>query len=146
MPRPVHDPALEALAPALGGKLPVVLETAGAVEIRRALAIARELALDPIIGGGIEADQVAGDLKAAGARVIYSLNYPTRPKTLAPDADEPLRVIRQRADAPRIPAALARAGIPFAFKSGGLKEPADFLKNASRRSRPGSPPRRPSGR
>ena len=139
MARPIHDPGLEALQPAVGRKLPVVFEADGRVEIRRALALARELGLDAIIGNGVEADQVAADLAAAGARVIYSLNYPTRPRTLAPDADEPLRLLRQRADAPKVPAALARAGVPFAFKSGGLKDPADFVKNAARAVKAGLP-------
>lgn len=138
--RPVHDPALEALQPALGGKLPVIFDAASAVEIRRALNLARELKLDPVIAGGLEADQVAADLKAAGARVIYTLNFPVRLRLLAPDADEPLRVIRQRADAPKVPGALARAGVPFAFKSGGLREPADFLRNAARAVKAGLQP------
>ena len=36
-----------------------------------------------------EADQVVTDLKAANARVILSLDFPTRSISLAPDADEP---------------------------------------------------------
>ena len=48
-----------------------------------------------------EADQVAADLKAANARVIVSLNFPKRPETLAPDADESLSTLRARANAPK---------------------------------------------
>ncbi|HXH05708.1 MAG TPA: hypothetical protein VNI83_03865, partial [Vicinamibacterales bacterium] len=87
--RPAHDPALEALGPALAGRLPVVFDAQRVREILRALRMAAEFNLDPIIAGGLEADQVAADLKARKARVIYSLNYPTRPRSLAPDADEP---------------------------------------------------------
>ena len=140
MRRPVHDPALEAMQPALGGKLPVVFEAGGAVEIRRARAIARELGHDPGGAGGVEADQVVEDLKASRARVIVSLNYPVRPRTLAPDADEPIRTIRQRADAPKVPAVLERAGVLFAFRSGGLREPADFVRNAARAVKAGLAP------
>jgi imidazolonepropionase-like amidohydrolase len=101
-------------------------------EIGRALKMAADFRLDPIIAGGLEADKAAAEIKAAGARVIYSLDYPAKPKSLAPDADEPIRVLRQRANAPKVPAALDKAGITFAFASVGLKEPKDFVKNAAK--------------
>jgi imidazolonepropionase-like amidohydrolase len=62
--------------------------------------------------------------------VIYSLNFPTRRLSLAPDADESLSVLRDRANAPKGPAMLDKAGIAFAFESAGLSEIKDFLKNA----------------
>jgi len=130
--RPVYDAALEAMAPALAGKIPVALQANSYVEILRALAFAREFSLDPVVTGALEADQVTPELKAHKARVIHSLNLPTRPRTLAPDADEPIETLRQRANAPKVPAALARAGVPFAFTSGGLREPRDFLRNAAK--------------
>ena len=61
-----------------------------------------------------------------------SLNFPVRRPSLAPDADEPLRVLRDRANAPKGPAALEKAGVLFAFESNGLAEPKDFLKNAQK--------------
>jgi imidazolonepropionase-like amidohydrolase len=137
--RPVIDPALEALQPALSGRMPVAFEADRAREVLRALDMAQQFKLDPVIVGGLEADTVAPDLKARNARVIYSLNYPVRPKTLAPDADEPLRVVRERAHAAQAPAALNKAGVAFAFGSNGLKEPKDFVKNASKAVREGLP-------
>ena len=92
-------------------RMPVAFEADLAREILRALDMAQEFKLDPIITGGREADQVAADLKARNARVIYSLNFPTRPRTLAPDADEPVRELRARAHAPKVPAALEKAGV-----------------------------------
>jgi imidazolonepropionase-like amidohydrolase len=133
------DPALDGLRPALDGTLPVAIEAGDAVEIRRALALAREFKMRAIITGAAGADSVAADLKASGARVIYSLDYPVRPRGLAPGADEPVRVLRQRANAPKVPAALHKAGVPFAFASRGLREPADFVKNAARAVRAGLP-------
>jgi imidazolonepropionase-like amidohydrolase len=85
-----------------------------------------------VITSGREADQVSAELKARNARVIYSLNFPTRPRVLAPDADEPVRELRTRAQAPKVPAALDKAGVPFAFASAGLREQRDFLRNAAR--------------
>jgi imidazolonepropionase-like amidohydrolase len=137
--RPAYDPALDALGPALQGRLPVAFRAGLSREIRRALKMAAEFKLDPIIVGGLEADQVGGEIKAASARIIYSLDYPARSATLAPDADESLRVLRQRANAPRVPAALEKAGLTFAFESAGLKDPKDFLRNAAKAVKEGLP-------
>jgi imidazolonepropionase-like amidohydrolase len=126
------DPALDAMQPALNRKLPVAFEANQAREILRALKMARELNLDPIIVGARDAEEVAVDLKSQNARVIYSLDYPQRSRALAPEADEPVRTLRERADAPKVPQALAKAGVPFAFESGGLAEPKDFVRNAAK--------------
>jgi imidazolonepropionase-like amidohydrolase len=130
--RAPYEPGLEALQPALSGRLPVAFEGDSARQILRGLDMARSFKLDPLVTKGRDADQVTSDLKAANARVIVSLNYPTRPQNLAPDADEPLRALRERSNAPKTPAALAKAGVPFAFSSDGLSEPRDFVKNAAK--------------
>ena len=137
--RPVYDASLEALAPALDGRLPVAFTAGLAREIRRALGMADEFGFTPIITGALEADQVTAELKARNARVVYSLDYPTRPQALAPDADEPLRVLRQRANAPKVPAVLAQAGVTFAFESAGLDDPKAFVKNAAQAVKDGLP-------
>lgn len=126
------DPALEALHRAAVGRMPVVYRADSVREIDRALAMASDLSLDTILSGSREADQIAADLKARNVRVIFNLRYPERQKSLAPDADEPIRVLRERANAPKAPAALEKAGIAFAFESGGMEEPKDFVKNAAR--------------
>jgi imidazolonepropionase-like amidohydrolase len=131
-PGVIDDPALEALQPAVEGKVPVAFEANEAREILRALKFARELKLQPIVTGGREAAAVAADLKNQNVRVIYSLNYPQRPRALAPDADEPLKALRTRADAPTVPRELTKAGVSFAFASAGLNDPKDFVKNAGR--------------
>ena len=132
LPSPPFDPALEAAWPALGGRMPVVFDAQEAHEIRRVLAFAREFSFDTIVAGGLEADKVTEDLKGRRARVILSVNYPTRPATLAPEEDEPIRVLRQRAAAPGVAAALEKAGVPYAFSSAGLKDMADFTRNVGR--------------
>lgn len=137
--RPVYDEALEALQAALERRVPVAFEASLDREIRRALALSSEFKIDPIIDGGHEAGDVAAELKQAGARVIVSLNYPTRPRSLAPDADEPIRELRLRANAPKSPAQLRAAGVRFAFGSSGLNNPRDFVKNAAAAVRAGLP-------
>jgi imidazolonepropionase-like amidohydrolase len=127
-----YEPAFEAMQPALAGRLPVAFRGESAREILRALDMAKAFKLDPIITNAREADQVSADLKTANARAIVSLNYPTRPQSIAPDADEPLDTLRARANAPKVAAALDRAGIVFAFESGGLNEARDFIRNAAK--------------
>jgi imidazolonepropionase-like amidohydrolase len=132
VPRPLYDPSLDAIQPALARSMPVAFQADAARDILRALDMAKEFNLDPIITGAREADEVAADLKARNARVVFSLDFPTRSKALPPDADEPLRELRARAQAPKAPAALEKGGIVFAFSSGGLEQPRDFLRNAAR--------------
>jgi imidazolonepropionase-like amidohydrolase len=51
-----------------------------------------------------------------------------------------MRVIRQRVNMPKVPGDLDRAGVLFAFESGGLREPADFVRNAAKVVKAGLPP------
>ena len=139
MVRPAWDPALNGLLPAIDRTMPVAFQADQAREIARVLRLAKELNLRPIITGGREAGEMAADLKAANAPVIYTLNYPTRPRTLAPDADESLDTLRARANAPKIPGLLAKAGVTFAFETGGLAQPRDFVRNAARAVKEGLP-------
>lgn len=134
-----HSAALEAMQPALAGRMPVAFRAATEREIHRALDMARAFTLDPIITAARQVANVTADLKAANARVIYSLNFPTRRPSLAPDADEPLSALRDRANAPKEPAALDKAGILFAFESSGLSDPRDFIKNAQKTVAAGLP-------
>jgi imidazolonepropionase-like amidohydrolase len=130
--RPVFDPSLDAIQSALARTLPVAFEADLSREILRALNMAKEFKLDPVITGAREADQVIADLKSQNARVIYNLDYPSRSRALAPDADEPVRDLRARAQAPKTPAALEKGGILFAFSSEGVQQPRDFVRNAAR--------------
>jgi imidazolonepropionase-like amidohydrolase len=139
MARPAYDPMLAALQPALDGQLPVAFEANAAREILRVLDMAHEFRLTPIVTGAGEADEVTAQLKARNARVIYNLNFPTRSRALPPDADEPLSTLKARANAPKVPAVLEKAGVPFAFSSAGLREPRDFVRNAGRAVREGLP-------
>jgi imidazolonepropionase-like amidohydrolase len=94
--------------------------------------MAKELKLDAIVTGAREAHEVAADLKAQKVRVIFSLNFPQRPRTLAPDAEESIDALRERAEAPKAPGELARSGVVFAFESAGLSDPKDFVRNAAK--------------
>ena len=139
MQRPIWDPALDGLMPAIEKRIPVAFDANQVREIARVLKLGKDLNVNVIVMGGAEAAEIAGDLKAANAPVIYSLNYPTRPRTLAPDADESLDTLRARANAPKAPGMLQKAGVAVAFSTGGLAQPRDFVRNAARAVKEGLP-------
>jgi imidazolonepropionase-like amidohydrolase len=137
MRRPEIDPSLEALQPVMTRQMPVVMDASSEREIERALDLAKEFNIRPIIAGGEEADKVAARLKAENVPVLISLNFPRRPQA-SPDADpEPIRVLRARVEAPKLAGKLAQAGVKFAFEDGGLTNWPDFLANAGRTSEGG---------
>ena len=129
--RPAHDKTLAALLPALKGVMPVMFLANTEGDIRRALNVAGEFHLKPIIAGALYGYRVLDMLKAAGVPVILSVDFPKRPIDLPEDEDETLRALRARAEAPKGAAKLAQAGVKFAFTSGGL-QPGDFIANVRR--------------
>jgi imidazolonepropionase-like amidohydrolase len=133
MRRPDQDRSLAALQPALAREMPVIFTADSQREIERALDLAEVFKLRAMISGGLEAWKVADRLAAAKVPVLLSLNFPRRTTAPSPDADpDPIRILRQRVDAPKNAGRLAAAGVRFAFQSGGLTNLADFLANAAR--------------
>ena len=131
--RPEQDKSLQALMPVLARQAPIVMQADRQREIERALDIAREFNVNLIIAGGLEADRVSARLKAQNVPVLLSLNFPRRSATPAPEADpEPLRILRERVEAPKVAGRLAAAGVPFAFQSGGMTTMSDYLANAAK--------------
>jgi imidazolonepropionase-like amidohydrolase len=128
--RPSYDAALDAMGPALAGSLPIAFSASSAREIRRALAMAAEFSVRPVIVGAHGAADVTPELKAANAHVVVSLNLPARPRAIAQDADESLEAIQDRDAARKVAGALFRAGVAFGFASAGLKDPKDLVGNA----------------
>jgi imidazolonepropionase-like amidohydrolase len=136
--RPENDKKLAALQPALRGDLPVLFIANSDNDIRRALMIADEFKLKPIIGGALYGYRVASTLKARNVPVILSVDFPLRPNDWPDDEEESLRVLQSRAETPKGAAMLAQAGVKFAFTSGSLR-PADFLNNIRRAVENGLP-------
>ncbi|MBP6444089.1 MAG: amidohydrolase family protein [Gemmatimonadales bacterium] len=131
MVRPAYDPSMVALQPVLARQMPMVMLANTQREIERALDLAKEFNLRVIIAGGTEAWKVAGRLKAENVPVLLTVNFPRRTTTPAADADpDPLRVLRERVEAPKGPAVLEAAGVTYAFTSGGAFP--EFLANVRR--------------
>jgi imidazolonepropionase-like amidohydrolase len=131
--RPDQDKSLAALAPVLARQMPVVMYADRQREIERALDLAAEFNLRLVIAGGAESWRVAERLAAAKVPVLLSLNYPRRTTAETPEADpDPVRVLRERVDAPKTAGRLAAAGVRFAFQSGGISNMNDYLGNVSK--------------
>jgi imidazolonepropionase-like amidohydrolase len=131
--RPDQDKSLAALVPVLARQMPVVMYADRQREIERALDLAQEFNLRLIIAGGAESWRVAERLAAAKVPVLLSLNYPRRTTAETPEADpDPIRLLRERVDAPKTAGRLAAAGVRFAFQSGGLANMNDYLANVSK--------------
>jgi len=129
--RPAYDKKLAALQPALRGEMPVMFIANSEGDIHRALLVADEFKLKPIIAGALYGYRMIDVLKGRNVPVILSVDYPRRPVDMPEDEDESLRVLRARAETPKGAAKLAQAGIKFAFTSGTLR-PADFIANVQR--------------
>ncbi len=130
--RPQMDKSLAALQPVINGELPVVLVANNAREMRRVISFAEEFNLKYLIAGATQAYEVAEFLKEKNARVLLSLNFPQRPTNIEDPESESLRVLKERAEAPKAAVALYKAGVRFAFQSGGLTRPQDYIQNATR--------------
>ncbi|HEX8708299.1 MAG TPA: amidohydrolase family protein [Pyrinomonadaceae bacterium] len=129
--RPAQDKALSALYPVLAREMPVVMYANTEREIRRALELAAEFNLRLILAGGAESWKVADRLR--DVPVLLSLNFPRRTATQLPEADpDPLRVLRERVNAPKTAGRLAAARVRFAFQSGAMTNMTDFLANVTK--------------
>lgn len=131
--RPDQDRSLAALLPVLDGAMPVVMYADREREIARALDLAEEFKLKVIIAGGLESSRVADRLRDRKVPVLLSLNFPRRTTAALPEADpEPIRVLRERVEAPKVAAKLVAARAKFAFQSGAMTNIADFSANLLR--------------
>ena len=133
MRRPDQNRSLAALLPILDGAMPVVMYADTEREIRRALDLAKEFKLRAIIAGGMEAEKVAEQLRENKVPVLLSLNFPKRTTAALPEADpEPLRVLRERVEAPKTAGKLVAARVRFGFQTGALTNMNDFSANLRR--------------
>jgi imidazolonepropionase-like amidohydrolase len=132
MKRPDFDPSLDALQPVINRQIPVVMRADSKREIERALDLAKEFNLKLIIAGGSEAYTLTDRLKADNVPVLLSIDYPKRAAQAADADPEPLRVLRDRVQAPKSAAALEKGGVKFAFESGNISTWSEFTANVQR--------------
>lgn len=102
------------------------------VEIPRAMRLAQEWNLHAALYGGQQSYELADQIAAKKYQVIVNLKWPEGPKDPDPENIPSLRELRFRDRAPSSPAALAKAGVKFAFSSGGIADPKEIQKNVRR--------------
>ncbi len=128
---PPWDPDLEVLREAASGVVPVFFQADDDEDIRRVLSLADEIGFRPIIMGGEESWQVAGELAFRGVPVLLSVAFP-RPSEWKASEDG----LEASVDGPALEPAAARekerlenaystaarleeAGVTLALTSGG---------------------------
>jgi hypothetical protein len=130
--RPRYDRTNSALADALEDHALVLIPANITVQIRRSFELAERWNVNAAIYGGQMSYEVADEIAAKKLPVLVDLKWPEADKDGDPDDVPSLRTLRFRDRAPSSPAALAKAGVKFAFYSGGIAAPKDVLKAAKK--------------
>jgi hypothetical protein len=130
--RPRYDRTDSALADALEDHALVLIPANSAVQIRRSFELVDRWHVTAAIYGGQMSYEVADEIAAKKLPVLVDLKWPEADKDADPDEVPSLRTLRFRDLAPSSPAALAKAGVRFAFYSGGITAPKDILKAAKK--------------
>jgi imidazolonepropionase-like amidohydrolase len=130
--RPPYDRTAAALADALDDKAVVLIPANNTIQLRRALDLPGLWKVPAVIYGAQMAYDMAPEIAAKKLPVLVNLHWPEKPKDADPDEPSALRALRFRDRAPSSPAVLAKAGVKFAFYSGGITAPKDILKSAKK--------------
>ena len=137
--RPEWDGALEPIRRQLDEGWPALFPASGRSDVLRALATAAEMGVRPVVYGAHGAWEAADLFAGNEVPALVSLDWPAPPRDGDPDEVPTLAELRRYDRAPTAPAALAEAGVPFAFYSGGLDDPAEALPAARRAVAQGLP-------
>jgi hypothetical protein len=130
--RPRYDRTDSALADALEDHALVLIPANNTVQIRRSFELVDRWHVTAAIYGCQMSYEVADEIAAKKLPVLVDLRWPEADKDADPDQVPSLRTLRFRDRAPSSPAALAKAGVKFAFYSGGITAPKDILKAAKK--------------
>ncbi len=125
--RPKYDRSDAALAAALSKHAVVLIPGNTSLQIRRALRLIEELKLNAVLYGAQMSYEVAPEIAAKKMPVLVDLKWPEAEKDADPEATPSLNTLRFRDRAPSSPAMLGKAGVKFAFYSGGITAPKDIL-------------------
>jgi hypothetical protein len=126
MQRPDYDRALEGLmdSPRL------LLPANRMVEIDRMIRLAADLKQPFILYGGRETfrPEAVQLLKKSGTPILLSMRWPEKARDVDPDEVDSMRTLETRDKAPQAAAALANAGVKWAFYSDGLDAARDLQR------------------
>jgi len=130
--RPRYDHTEEALADALEDHALVLIPANNATQIRRAFELTDRWHVNGVLYGGQMSYELANEIAAKKLPVLVDLKWPEAEKDGDPDDVPSLNTLRFRDRALSSPAALAKAGVKFAFYSGAITAPKDILKAAKK--------------
>jgi imidazolonepropionase-like amidohydrolase len=128
---PPYDRTEVTVGEALKNNETVLLPANDRLAIFRAARLAKEWQVRAAMYGAQDGYEMAGEIAASKMPVFVDVNWPHLKK----DADASqvtLRELRLWDRAPSTPAAFSKAGVLYAFYSGGLKNPKEILKNVKK--------------
>ena len=138
--RPTYDRSDVTLAEALGKHAVVLIPGNSSLQIRRALRLNEEWKLNGVIYGGQMAYDLAPEIAAKKIPVLVDLKWPEASNDADPEVTPTLRELQFRDRAPSSAEALDKAGVKFAFYSGGIATPKDILPAVKKAIDAGLPP------
>lgn len=130
--RPRYDRTDTALADALEDHALVLIPANNVVQIRRSFELIDRWHVTVAIYGGQMSYDVANEIATKKLSVLVDLKWPEADKDADPEDVPSLRTLRFRERAPSSPAALAKAGVKYAFYSGGIAVPKEIIKAAKK--------------
>lgn len=125
--RPEWDLALEPVRMQFDEGWPALFPATSRSDVGRAMETTREMGVRPIVYGAHGTYAATDLLAATGTPALVDLDWPAPPADGDPEATPTLEQLRLFDRAPTTPAALAEAGVPFAFYTGGLDGPSEAL-------------------
>ena len=126
--RPQYDRTLDPIYRAVEQKQAFLIPAEHARHIDRALVMADEFGIEPVIYGAQGAYLRAQELGQAKVAVLVDIDWPEREKDRDPESDHDFRDLAHEQLAPTTPARLAESGVRFAFASDDLSSPGDVLE------------------
>ena len=133
--RPEMTPTQKGLASAVQGQLPIIFKTGSDLEVRRAIALQKELGFKLVLTGLENYENVIDLIKSSGTPVLIKLQIPDDKAVKNQKADSAStatkaqyeRVKKAYNDALKQASLLEKAGIPFGFSTIDAK-PGDAMK------------------
>ncbi len=110
----------------------VLIPANNTVQLRRSLVLVDRWNVTGVIYGAQMSYDLAPEIAAKKLPVLVNLKWPEAEKDADPDDKPSLDTLRFRDRAPSSPAALSKAGVKFAFYSGGISAPKDIIKAAKK--------------
>jgi hypothetical protein len=129
--RPAYDRTDVVIGQVLRDNQLILLPGTRKLEVYRSIRLATEWQIRAAMYGGQDGYEMADVIAPSKMPMFVSVNWPKMPR----DADTEnltLDQLRLWDRAPSSPAALTKAGVLYAFYSGGLSNPKDILKNVKK--------------